>query len=132
MKTPPSIERKGNTITRKNPRAVNAFDLGARAYFYQRLEELSLTKSKVYAYLHTTTSRRYPMTREIKLKQHKEQDGRCSLCGRPLKLKEAIQDHDHATNLVRGLLHAERNGVIVPFEFNDWRIVDTPKHGSQT
>jgi hypothetical protein len=39
------------------------------------------------------------------------QNGKCALCGLPLKEEDAVMDHDHATGHCRGALHGMCNRV---------------------
>jgi len=54
--------------------------------------------------------RKYNLTPEAKELMYKNQRGRCYLCTRPLSsCLEAVVDHSHYTNDVRGLAHSRCN-----------------------
>lgn len=40
------------------------------------------------------------------------QNGLCAICGRPMPKKDACIDHDHETDVIRGLVHGHCNSVI--------------------
>lgn len=40
-----------------------------------------------------------------RIQQLQQQNYQCALCGEPLAADSAVLDHDHATGLVRGVLH---------------------------
>ena len=49
------------------------------------------------------------------------QGGRCALCKLPLPLGQAVLDHDHATGIVRGVLHRGCNSLLGKVENNHRR-----------
>lgn len=46
------------------------------------------------------------------------QGGRCALCKLPLPAGQAVLDHDHATGVVRGVLHRGCNSLLGKVENN--------------
>ena len=50
---------------------------------------------------------------------YKEQEGKDALTGLPLDIKQAVTDHNHKTQYVRGVLHRQSNAVLGKIE-NLW------------
>lgn len=50
---------------------------------------------------------------------YKEQEGKDALTGLPLDIKQAVTDHNHKTQYVRGVLHRQSNVVLGKIE-NLW------------
>lgn len=50
---------------------------------------------------------------------YKEQEGKDALTGLPLDIKQAVTDHNHKTQYVRGVLHRQSNVVVGKIE-NLW------------
>lgn len=44
------------------------------------------------------------------------QGNKCALCGQPLKLADAVLDHDHVTGECRGVLHRGCNSMLGKIE----------------
>ena len=52
--------------------------------------------------------KRYRITKEQYVAMFLKQDGKCAICGKP-SVDRLFIDHDHNTNKVRGLVHANCN-----------------------
>lgn len=63
----------------------------------------------------------YGLTREGFNTLWEQQDGACGICRRPFSSEKAAQiDHDHTTELVRGLLCASCNRSLVGLDTPGW------------
>jgi hypothetical protein len=76
---------------------------------------ISTAESKAYRLAHPTYHRnrqrleRLGITPEIIIMAEKEQKGLCALCHRPFGNQTPCADHDHFTNVFRGLIHRKCN-----------------------
>lgn len=62
-------------------------------------------------HLYTTTD-----VKKVRMQLHKEQDGRCLLTMEPLDERQAVLDHCHKTQFVRGVLHRQANATLGKLE----------------
>lgn len=57
---------------------------------------------------------------KVRKQIYDEQNGHDALTGLPLTLKDAVTDHNHSTQYVRGILHRQSNAVLGKIE-NLWK-----------
>lgn len=53
---------------------------------------------------------------ELKEKFWSDNSGYCAMTGEPITLKEAVLDHDHETQFVRGAIHRQANAALGKIE----------------